>query len=107
VWYDRWPEEPVFTARHFGAIWRRLIESFELLYREVDGRLVKFEDLASGDIDIHALSNYLGLAIKPDVLTQKVSGQRISNLRPLTAIERWLLRSQVEPVARRLGYDPG
>ncbi len=109
VWYDRWPEAPVITPAAFGSHWHKLLAGFLAGYQRVGGRLIKYEDLCSGRLNIEDLAQYLQLDLKPQILSVRiVSGRSPSNRAvrqsALTSAELRLLRKAVEPLASQLGY---
>ncbi len=104
AWYDVWPSQPIFTARRYGIMWRRLITSFFEKAEELDAFLVKFEDLVSGAMDRSALANYLEVDTVSAILEKRISGERALPVDRLTGLERRMVASVVNPVARELGY---
>ena len=103
-WYYRWPDQPINTAHAFGALWRELVEGFLDGGDEVGGKLVKFEDLVAGRVNLGGLGAHLGLSMRPEVMQQKVEGRGVKP-DPVPPAEIRLLRKAVGPVAERLGYD--
>lgn len=104
-WYDTFPDRPVLTPTDFGRHWRRLMEGFLRDAPILNAMLVKYEDLISGSASIDELERYLGVSVDRDILQRKVgsshgSGRTVS----VSALEKWLLRRQVYPLAYRLGY---
>jgi hypothetical protein len=67
--------------------------------------LLKYEDLAAGNLDIDDMADYLGTPLRAEVLERKVTGRGKKRLEPIPALERRLLRKSVEPLAGRLGYS--
>ncbi len=104
-WYDRWPGAPVLTPGDFGRHWARLAGSFLERAGELEARLIRFEDLVGGKTDLAALSEYLGLELRPEVLEKPVTGRGNATLAEVPAVEYRLLRRAVGTVARELGYD--
>ncbi len=104
-WYDRWPGPPVFTPGDFGRHWSDLAGSFVERADDLDARLIRFEDLAAGKTDLGALSEYLELELRPEVLEKPVTGRGGARLADVPAVENRLLRRAVGTVARELGYD--
>lgn len=104
-WYDRWPDEPVLTARHFGRRWRTLVEGYLSGAEAVGGLLVRYEDLCSGRLPVEDLERFLDLELDGDVLTRRVPGRARGTLDPIPRSELRILRRAVEPVASRLGYE--
>ena len=104
-WYDTFPERPVFTPLRFGRHWRRLVEGYVREADALGALLIKYEDLVSGQFAIDDLERYLGLTLDRGVLNGKIGGHA-SGAREVavSALERWLLRQAVGPVAQKLGY---
>jgi len=103
-WYDRYPDEPVLTARQFGAVWRRLTEGFVRDFEQVGGCLVSFEELTREPATVSRLSDYLGLTLNPDALSRRIAGRGDVRPQPVPRAELRLLKKEVEPLASRLGY---
>lgn len=104
AWYDRWPEIPVLTPEAFGRHWARIAGSFVEARPSLDARLIRFEDLVGGGVDLDELSSYLDLDLAAQVLERKVTGRGGAELAEVPGVERRLLRRAVEPVASDLGY---
>lgn len=105
-WYDVFPEQPVFTPRHFGAHWRMLMEGFQRDAQQLDAMLVRYEDLVAKNPPLDVLNAYLDIKVDPAVLDTKVgSSERGGNRIGINVIERLLLRRAVEPTATKLGYQ--
>ena len=73
VWPNYYSKSPVAYALH----WRFLLEGFLSGYNEVDGLLVKFEDLISQKIDLGEIADYIGVKeIDPSILEKKIGAPR-------------------------------
>ncbi len=104
-WYDTFPDRPVFTPTQFGAHWRKLIEGFLSEAEPLGALLVKYEDLISGKVSLDDLDRHLAITVDRNVLGRKVgSSERAGKKADVNALERWLLRRAVGPVAAQLGY---
>ena len=104
-WYDTFPDKPVLTPRHFGLHWQRLMTGFLRDAKALDALLVKYEDLVGGHFPLDRLDQYLGIEVDRTVLGNKVgSSERGGEKAHVNALERWLLRRAVGPVAAELGY---
>jgi hypothetical protein len=108
VWYAHWPNRPMLTSTAFGRHWRTLLAGFLAGYQEVGGRLIKYEDLCSGQLSIDSLEEYLQLRLDRAVLSVRVASRRpYSGQEPaVPAAELRLLRRAVDPLAAELGYTP-
>ena len=103
-WYYRWPDQPIYTAHAFGTLWRELVEGFLVGGEEVGAKVVKYEDLVAGRVDLGDLGTHLGLSLRAEVMQRKVEGRGVKP-DPVPPAEVRLLRKAVGPVAERLGYS--
>lgn len=104
-WYDTFPDRPMFTPARFGQHWRHLMGGYIRDAQSLDAMLVKYEDLVAGQVALDGLDQYLGIQVDRSVLDRKVgSSERGGKKVHVNALERWLLRRQVGPLAARLGY---
>ena len=104
-WYDLWPETPVFTPGAFGRLWADLAGSFVRDAEALGARVVRFEDLTAGKVDLAELSLYTGLELDGAVLEKRVTGRGGARLAEVPRTELRLLAKAVGPVADELGYD--
>lgn len=103
-WFNIWPksriDNPVFYAHH----WKYLLESFLSDYKEVDGILIKYEDLISGEFDLNSLATHLGVSsIDESVLDKKIRQRSKKN--QLNVAERYIIRSIASTLIDKLGYE--
>jgi hypothetical protein len=104
-WYNTFPDQPVFTPTTFGMHWRRLMEGFLRDAKALDALLVRYEDLVAGRMPLDQLESHLAVAIDRKVLATKVgTSERGGERARVNALEAWLLRRAVSPVATKLGY---
>jgi hypothetical protein len=105
-WYDVFPDRPMFTPAEFGAHWHTLLSGYLRDNTDLDAMIVKYEDLAGGNFPLDQLDRHLGTSVDRKVLDRKVgSSERGGERVTVNALERWLLRRQVQPLAHSLGYD--
>lgn len=109
-WYRSWPDEPVFTAAHFGALWKQSTTDFLENHSKVGGLLLRYEELRTQSTK-ERLEHYLGVLLADPSSLARVDGagaadRRYSRSHWIPKPEAFLLRRKVEPVSRRLGY-PG
>ncbi|MEJ2343571.1 MAG: sulfotransferase [Gemmatimonadales bacterium] len=107
-WYDRWPTEPVLTAKQFGIRWRRLAGGFAGEHGLAGALTLRYEDLVRDDSVISRLSDHVGMTLRSEVLGERIAGAGSGRVKPqpATRSEVRALRRQVEPLASRLGYAP-
>lgn len=105
-WYDIFPDTPVFTPMAFGTHWRKLMEGFLRDAKALDALVIRYEDLVAGRASLDELESYLNVTIDRTVLKAKVgSSERGGEKAQVNALEKWLLRRAVAPLAEELGYS--
>jgi hypothetical protein len=105
-WYDVFPDRPMFTPTAFGTHWRRLMEGYLEGAESIGAMLLRYEDLIGPTPPLAELDAYLGIQTDHGVLTKKVgSSERDGKKAQVNALERWLLKRAVGPIAAQLGYD--
>jgi hypothetical protein len=102
-WYDDWPHM-IATPRQFGRMWARLAADFLHGHAEVGGRLLRYEDLVGGRVDLDELGASLGLRLDPRGASARIEGLRHREKTPVPPVERGMLLREVRAVAGRLGY---
>lgn len=104
-WYNTFPDQPVFTPTAFGTHWRKLMQGYLRDAKALDALVIRYEDLVSGRTSLDELEAYLNITIDRTVLKAKVgTSERGGEMAQVNALERWLLRRAVAPVAEALGY---
>lgn len=104
-WYHIWPDYRATRLVEYGYHWRHLAEGFLAGHQEVDGVLVKFEDLAEKKLDLVALARYLDVgSIDPAVLETKKRLRGAPKQR-LNRFESALLGMLGGSVLRKMGYS--
>jgi hypothetical protein len=103
-WYDKWPNEPVFTATKFGLIWKKLLEGFLKEHKSFQSHLLKYENLISKDFFHNELELFLNVQLDKTVLSKKVTGRNKSKIKKIPIIERYKLAHVVEPLAGSMKY---
>ncbi len=104
-WYDVFPDRPVFTPTAFGTHWRRLMEGYLEGADAIGAMLLRYEDLIGPTPPLAELDSYLGIQTDHAVLSKKVgSSERGGEKVQVNALESWLLRRAVGPVAKEIGY---
>ncbi len=104
-WYDRWPSDPIFTAKKFGGVWNKLLSGYQQHYTKFNSFLLKYEDLISSDYDFNELNAFLGCQVDTSIISTKISGRTKVKAKKLPYLEKRLLRHAVEPLASTLGYS--
>jgi hypothetical protein len=97
-----WPEELILTPEQFGRHWVDLAAGFTDRWRDVAGKLLRYESLTDAAYDGAAFQDYLGF--KLDAVAQKVM-VGASPPGPLNPDELDRLEQIVKPLASSLGYE--
>lgn len=109
-WEDSWPGyftwSPVSYARH----WKLLLSGFFDGYEEVDGVLIKYEELVSGNIDLQELARHIGIdQIDTTVLDKRIASpdenKKNRSKWRLTIIEKQLMKIVAGKLMRKAGYE--
>lgn len=103
--YRSWPDQPVFTAGGFGRFWAEMTADFVSRYREVDGLLLRYEDLKAPETK-QRLETYLDCAIEDPEGLPRIGdiGGRNEQPKWVPKLEYLLLRRKVDRLASELGY---
>jgi hypothetical protein len=100
LWYDRWPNRPIYTPWHFGKHWKRLTSGF-ISADLPNSILVKYDDLIPDSDGLQRLEDFLGASVDRSVLSNKLG----SSTSDVSWIEQQLLGAAVSPISTRLGYQ--
>lgn len=104
-WYDIFPNKPIFTPTAFGKHWRQLMQGYLRDAKELDALLVRYEDLLGERPPLAEIEAYLGIRMDYSLLSAKVgSSERSGKKANVSALEKWLLKRAVSPIADELGY---
>lgn len=107
-WRSSWPgyytKSPVAFARH----WSFLLKGFLDGYREVDGMIVKFEDLIEGKVNLCEIANHLEVKdIDSGILNKKVGGpgaEVTKEKKRISPYDRMVLLLICNSLLKKLGY---
>lgn len=106
TWYKQWPNKPVFTPKDFAQHWYELASGFVDGYKDVDGLLIKYEDLCSGSFDTAPLEKYLNITLDTSILEEKI-GASNTKMNEIPQYEFKQIRNTTRILARQLGYEYG
>jgi hypothetical protein len=106
AWASVWPGyfswSPIAYARH----WKLLLSGYLDGWQEVDGFLIRYEDLIAGKVDLQALAAHVGIReIDASVLEKKIASPDTGRKRKkkwVTPVERALLNITAWSVIRRV-----
>ena len=102
--YPTWPKNPIRTPHSYGTYWRNTVQGYIDNSHEVDGLVIKYEDLCSGTLSIDTLEEYLGIDISRDILSKKLGSTKKKKNIPWA--ERAILKNSLHALAKDLGYSP-
>lgn len=100
--YERWPAEPVFTPARYGLMWQRLTRAFVEHSEEVNGLLLRYEELKTA-MTRKRLADYLDCPVGDPQTIRRIGGSA-SGQSYLPKSETLLLKRRVEPLASDLRY---
>ena len=104
AWWSLWPDYPATRIVSFAHHWNYLLSGYLERVDEVDGMLIKYEDLISGEICLSELATYVGISgINDDVLGARVGG-RSARRKPLILLERVILDRIAGNMRKKAGY---
>lgn len=103
-WYSIWPTHKATPIISFAHHWNHLTEGFLNGYKEVDGFLLKYEDLVADGYSLDKLKEYLELDYMDSTLLQKNVGARSKYRHPLIYPEKLILNSIGGNMRREIGY---
>lgn len=102
-WISIWPTYKVSPPSAFAHHWRYLLEGFIGGYSDVEGLLVRYEDVINGKTTPQHIADHLGIStFHTDVLGTKL-GTRSSG-KKLSHYERFILNSIGGKLRSSLGY---
>lgn len=102
-WYYEWPKQPILTAKDFGIHWNKLAKEFYEEHADVNGLLLRHEDICTGSIDFQALESYLDIEIEQALISKKVGSHRKAGDK-IPFYERNMLLKEVKHVAQKYDY---
>jgi len=102
VWPDYFSWSPVVYARH----WKLLLSGYLDGWREIDGLLIRYEDLVDGKVDLQALAAHIGIqGVDKSVLEKKIASPDVGRKRRkkwITPVERAMLSLVAGSVMKRV-----
>jgi len=107
-WHSTWPGYYHNSAIAYGRHWRLLMDGFLEGHADVDGILVRFEDLVSGAVDIDNIARHIQVNnLNPDVLDRKVGtpkGTAAHGKPEISWFDRAALKATCGSLLGKLGY---
>jgi hypothetical protein len=101
-WYYRWPDQPL-TVHRFARHWNDLVQGFVEHHGDVDGMLVRYEDLKA-QTNFGALDEYLGFEVDCEAaeLRPKDGPPPVEKIEPG---DLHVLHTELGQTAANLGYE--
>jgi len=107
-WHSTWPGYYHNSALAYGRHWRLLMDGFLEGHADVDGLLVRFEDLVSGAVDVDRIARHIQVErLNPDVLKQKVGtpkGAVADKKAEISWLDRAAINATCGALFGKLGY---
>lgn len=107
VWPGYYSRSPVAFSRH----WKLLIKGFLESYKEVDGYLVKFEDLILGNIELQKIADHIKVKeLDSSILEKKIGAPdsiKSHRKKRLTLYDRIVISTCCGHLMKKLGYKIG
>ncbi|MEE8602935.1 sulfotransferase [Euzebya tangerina] len=102
-WYHRWPDAMVSSVAQYATLWNDLAASFLAVSEEVNGTLLRHEDLSDPD-RLDELDAFLGAPVDRAVLGTRRPGPDVWRPRRLSRWDSWQIDHIAGETATRLGY---
>ena len=110
-WYSPWTRYNTRSPIAFTRHWKLLLKGFFDGYMDVDGMVIKFEDLVGGKASLAAIAEHIGVeGLDGGILEQKVpapKGKRTRHYETVTAIDRMAIALTAGSLMKRAGYSDG
>lgn len=107
-WYQRWPDQPVFTATQFGRMWRQRTASLLDASGDLDALVVRYDELTSedGTRTVTRIAEHLETEVASEALTVRIpaKGSPQQKVDRLPWIERAVLSLEVKKLRSTLGF---
>jgi hypothetical protein len=106
-WRSVWPGYYPQSALAFSRHWRLLMEGFVSHAADVDGMLIRFEDLVAGKVDLQRLAGHIGVSsLDGTVLQRKINSPgNIVKKNDISLLDRAVIASVCGSLMRRAGYN--
>jgi hypothetical protein len=104
AWYARWPDKPVATAFGFGRNWASMTRGFIRGHKDVDGVLIRYEDL-DDPRELERIESCLGWPMPRLSQMNRVGKSKRIRMDSLPRVERMLLDCAVGRTFREAGYS--
>lgn len=103
-WYMRWPDRPIASAFGFGRNWAGMTSGFIRGHKEVDGLLIRYEDL-DDPRELKRIENYVGWPVPRSSQMSQVGKSRRIQMEHLPRVERMVLDCGVGRTFKDAGYN--
>jgi len=103
-WYDKWPNEPIFTPKSFGLHWTKLTASYLKHANQLNSLIVPYEQLMNNRSTIDKIEDFLNLEIDRSIITNKLGTSFDHGEYNPPPIHMKQLHRYVHPLGDSLGY---
>lgn len=103
-WYSIWPGYRVADPVYFVHHWKFLLEGFLSEHSSVGGQLIQYEKLVNNEIDLGALSDYLGIGQLDGTILGSTVGARATKRPALTRTEHFIIDAIGGDLRARASY---
>jgi len=104
-WFSVWPDYRVSPPAAFAHHWMHLLSGFIAGAKDVDGLLIKYEDLVSGALPVSKIAKHLGLDTIDDTLLHDKIGARGSSNKSVSPLEKYIIQSITGDLRKAVNYD--
>lgn len=102
-WYNIWPDSKIDNPLFYAHHWKYLLNGYIEGCNDVDGILVKYEDLITGQYDLSALCDHLQIdKIDDSVLVKKI--RQRGKVNKLNYLEKYIINSITSDLLTKVGY---
>lgn len=103
-WFSVRPTFRVNSVINFMMFWKYLAASFNKEIKNLNGMLIRYEDLVTDKEVLDRLSDFLSVQIRDDVLGNKVGSRNKKKLK-INIFDKLVCRIIVSDIYQRLGYN--
>ena len=105
-WRSPWPGYYPYSALAFARHWDLLLQGYIAGCKDVDGMLVKFEDLISGKLNLNKIANHIKVkSIDSSVLNKKIaSPAKTTSKPPISLLDKIIITAICRSLMLQVGY---
>ena len=108
TWPNLWPNYHSSSPAVFARHWRHLVKGYLNHYSEVNGMIIKFEDLISNKVEISKIAHHIGVSkLDKSVLEKKIATTgdgKVKVKKRLSLLDRITINIICSSLMKRLDY---